>query len=266
MTAPTSERWRSRWQSQADAERYVRALPADKQAGMAEKLGLELQARPVLSPSVENRAPTQVIRSLEFASAPGSLCLILPYPPSLNRSAKIMACLKKPRCLPESTGLPMSRPEIFTSGLPSICAGVGNSTSISLNARSITTQDCNPLGINMELRHSSSTFLNSLSQELTCLRLNRNTLTSTMQLRTGCSTTSSPLLVALLEQRAHPRSDRRSPMGSRAEKYRPNRARRCVRPNLGSSKTLPIRQKSLRPIAGRSSAPSLSRRRRYGAN
>jgi len=85
MTAPTSERWRSRWPTQDAARRYLGTIQDQgRRAEMADFLGVPLLIRPVLSQSVEIPARTQAMRSLKFAPASGSLCLTLPYPPSLN--------------------------------------------------------------------------------------------------------------------------------------------------------------------------------------
>ena len=112
MNAPTSERWRSGpWQSKADAERYIRALPADKQAKMAEKLGLELQVRPVLSPSVVNPAPRQVIGRPDSTATSGSITLYLRWGPSINhywRSVLIP-------CKPTKPGAPPYRVQVMIS-------------------------------------------------------------------------------------------------------------------------------------------------------
>ena len=101
MTAPTSERWRSGpWQTKADAERYIRALPKDRQAKMADFLGLELKTSPLVKAVLAQEKQAEwTSPPLEPSHVHGALCLTLPYPPSVNaywRSTLIRIKPKKP--------------------------------------------------------------------------------------------------------------------------------------------------------------------------
>ncbi|WP_407538896.1 RusA family crossover junction endodeoxyribonuclease [Deinococcus radiomollis] len=84
MTAPTSERWRSRWQTKDAAERYLNTIKdAHRRYEMADFLGITLPPPIIFDPSLIQPMP-----AMKFTPAletfPGALCFTLPYPPSLN--------------------------------------------------------------------------------------------------------------------------------------------------------------------------------------
>lgn len=85
MTAPTSERWRSRWSSQDGARRYLGTIRDQaRRQEMADFLGITLPPPIVFDPSMmPPPLPVAVVQLLP-ASVPGTITLNLAYPPSLN--------------------------------------------------------------------------------------------------------------------------------------------------------------------------------------